>query len=138
MTLHRLILCVVAYTLWWKAHLEDGDIESSTTQVENENGLVLLAVKAVRQGSGGGLVDDAEHIHTCNTTGILGCLALAVVEVCWHCDDCLLNLHSGVILIRNMCTLRHCTEELVGIPSEESWERGEHAMPIMISLVSVC
>jgi len=75
------------------ANLEDGDVEGTASEVEDEDGLVGLLLEAVRQGRGGGLVDDAEHLDARNLTGILGRLALGVVEVGGDGDD---RLGDGV------------------------------------------
>ena len=63
--------------------VQEGDIESSSTEIENENILLGagLTVKTVSNGSGSGLVDDTENIETSDSTGILGSKTLRVVEV---------------------------------------------------------
>jgi len=61
---------------------EEGDIESSTTEiVDNDLGLLAPLVKTADDGSSGGLVGDTEILETDNGAGILGGLALSVVEV---------------------------------------------------------
>jgi hypothetical protein len=66
---------------------EHGHIEGSTTQIENKNVLLSsLVVKAVSDGSSGGLVDDTEHIEARDGAGILGGLALGVIKVGGHSD----------------------------------------------------
>ena len=59
------------------------DIESTTTQVKDEDiALTLdLLVETVSNGSGGRLVDDSEDVEASNQTSILGGLTLRVVEV---------------------------------------------------------
>ena len=70
------------------ADLEQGDVEGTATEVEDEDELVLLAlVQAVGQGRGGGLVDDAVHGQASDGAGLLGGLALGVVEVGRDGDD---------------------------------------------------
>ena len=62
--------------------LQQGDVEGAATQVEDQDGLLLGAlVQAVRQGGRGRLVDDPQHVEAGDLTGLLGGLALAVVEV---------------------------------------------------------
>ena len=64
------------------ADLEERDVEGAATEVEDEDELVLLAlVEAVGQRGGGGLVDDAQHVQARDLAGLLGGLALVVVEV---------------------------------------------------------
>ena len=63
--------------------VKEGDIESTTTQVEDQDVLLLgrLRVKTVGDGSSGGLVDDTENLETSDGTGVLGSETLGVVEV---------------------------------------------------------
>ena len=65
-----------------------GDIESSTSQVENEDIALLfgLLIKTVGNGSGSGFVDDSEDFETGNGTRVLGSETLRVVEVCRDAD----------------------------------------------------
>ena len=70
------------------ADLEEGDVEGAATEVEDEDELVLLAlVEAVGQRRGGGLVDDAQDVEARDLAGLLGGLALGVVEVRRDGDD---------------------------------------------------
>ncbi len=70
------------------AHLEEGDVEGSTTEVEDEDELVLLALlEPVGESSRGGLVDDAQDVEARDLAGVLGRLALGVVEVRGDGDD---------------------------------------------------
>ena len=68
---------------------QEGDIESSSTKIEDENvALTLdLLVKTVRNGSGSWLVDDSENVETSNQTGILSGLTLSIVEIGGDSDD---------------------------------------------------
>ena len=68
---------------------EQGHIECAAAQVEDEDVLVLLALlQAVCQSCSGWLVDDTQNVEACDAAGVLGCLALCVVEVCWAGDHC--------------------------------------------------
>ena len=70
------------------ADLQQGDVEGTATEVEDQDELVFLAlVQAVGQGCGGGLVDDAQDVQACDLAGFLGGLTLSVVEVCGNGDD---------------------------------------------------
>ena len=69
------------------AHLDDGDIEGAAAQVVDHDLLVLFLINAVSQRCGGGLVDDTADVQAGDGAGVLGGLALAVVEVGGHGDD---------------------------------------------------
>jgi hypothetical protein len=76
---------------------EKGDIERSSSEVEDENDLLLLRLlggltETVSDGSGGGLVDDTENIKTGDGSGVLGGETLGVVEVGGDGNDGLLDL----------------------------------------------
>ena len=61
---------------------EEGDIESSTTEiVDDDLRLAAFLVKAVGDRSGSGLVDDTKDSETSDGAGILSRLTLGVVEV---------------------------------------------------------
>jgi len=78
---------------------EEGDIESTTTKIENENVLLILGLtgtKTVSNSSGSGLVDDTEDVKTRNGTSVLGSLTLSVVEVGGDSDDSLLDLLANL------------------------------------------
>ena len=72
---------------------QEGNIESTTSQIEDQDNLLLggLLVKTVGDGSSGGLVDDSENVQTSNGTGVLGGQSLGVVEVGGNGDNGLLD-----------------------------------------------
>jgi hypothetical protein len=72
---------------------EERHIEGTAAKIENEDVLLtlLLLVKTVGNGSGSGLVDDAENVEAGDQTSVLGGLALRVVEVCGNGDDSVVN-----------------------------------------------
>ncbi|MNQ80635.1 NAD-specific glutamate dehydrogenase [compost metagenome] len=66
---------------------DDRNVEGTATQVINDDSVVALGlVHAVGQRRGGRLVDDALDVETGDAAGVLGGLALAVVEVGRHGD----------------------------------------------------
>jgi len=78
---------------------EDGHIEGSTTEIEDEDiafGSALLLVKAIGDGSGGGFVNDPKYIEAGDHASILGGLSLGVVEVGGDRDDSILDIMSQV------------------------------------------
>src|SRR5882757_8872123 len=89
------------------SNLDDGDIERAAAQVIHRDLAVLtLLVLAVGERCRGGLVDDALDLQARDAPGILGRLALRIVEVRRHGDHglrdrlteiilgCLLHLHE--------------------------------------------
>jgi len=68
---------------------QERDIECTTSKIEDEDVALTLGllVKTVGNGSGCGLVDNAEDVEASNETSILGSLTLRVVEVGRDCDD---------------------------------------------------
>ena len=63
------------------ADLEHGHVEGAAAEVEDEDRLVGLLVEPVRERGGGRLVDDALDVEAGDLAGVLGGLALVVVEV---------------------------------------------------------
>jgi hypothetical protein len=64
--------------------VQEGDIESTTTEVVDEDVALLVGLvgtETVGNGSSGGLVNDTEDVEAGNGTSILGGLTLVVVEV---------------------------------------------------------
>ena len=78
------------------ADLEDRDVEGAATEVIDRDLFVALLVEAVGEGSRGGLVDDAEHLEARDRAGVLGGLALRVVEVGGDGDHGLRDLLAEV------------------------------------------
>ena len=63
------------------AHLEDRDVEGAAAEVVDGDLLVGLLVEPVGESRRGGLVDDALDLEARDGAGVLGGLALGVVEV---------------------------------------------------------
>ena len=63
------------------ADVEDADVERAAAEVEDQHGLVVLLVQPVGQRRGRRLVDDAQHLQPGDPAGVLGGVALRVVEV---------------------------------------------------------
>ena len=69
------------------ADFENRDIEGAAAKVVDGDGLAVLLVEAVGERRSGRLVDDAQDFKAGDLAGILGCLALRVVEVGGNGDD---------------------------------------------------
>ena len=67
--------------------VEDGDVERAAAEVEHEDRLVVLLVETVGERGRGRLVDDALDVEAGDLAGVLGGLALRVVEVRRDGDD---------------------------------------------------
>jgi hypothetical protein len=68
---------------------QEGDIESSSTEIEDEDVPLTggLLVETVGDGGSSGLVDDTEDVQATDGTSVLGGLTLGVVEVSGDGDD---------------------------------------------------
>ena len=75
---------------------EERNIKSSTTEIEDEDILLLgrFRIKTVSDGCGGGFVDDTKDVETGDCTGVFGRVSLTVGEVCRDSDNGFLNLLS--------------------------------------------
>ncbi|ELY54131.1 NAD-specific glutamate dehydrogenase [Natronococcus amylolyticus DSM 10524] len=80
------------------AQIEDGDVERAATEVVDEDGLVGLVVETVGHRRRGRLVDDALDVEAGDFAGVLGRLALLVVEVRRYGDDGLRDVVAEVLL----------------------------------------
>ncbi len=67
--------------------LQDRNVEGAAAEVVHGDDAVLALVEAVGERRGGRLVDQAQHFETGDAAGVLGGLALRVVEVRRHGDD---------------------------------------------------
>ena len=80
------------------ADVQDAHVEGAAAQVVHQDLLGAFLVQAIGQGGRGGLVDDAQHLQAGDAAGVLGGLALGVVEVGGHGDDGLGDLLAQVAL----------------------------------------
>ena len=78
------------------AHFENRNVERAAAEVVDRDGLVLLAIEAVGQRGRGRLIDDAHHFQAGDLAGVLGGLALRVVEISRNGDDGLGDLLAQV------------------------------------------
>jgi hypothetical protein len=63
------------------ADLQDGDVEGAAAEVVDGDGLAVVLVHSVGQGGSRRLVDDAQHFQAGDPAGVLGGLALGVIEI---------------------------------------------------------
>jgi hypothetical protein len=78
--------------------LENGDIESTSTKIEDGNNLVVVLLKTVSESGGGRLVDNSQNVQANNLTSVLGGLSLGIVEVGGDGDHGVLDGLSEVAL----------------------------------------
>ena len=78
------------------ADLEDRNVEGAAAKVVDRDGLAFLLVEAVGERRRRRLVDDAQHFKAGDLAGILGGLALGVVEIGGNGDDGLLDLLAEI------------------------------------------
>ena len=69
------------------ADFEHGNIERTAAEIVHGDLLVFLLVETVGEGRRGGFIDDAQDFETGDAAGILGGLALGIVEIRGHGDD---------------------------------------------------
>jgi len=80
------------------SELKGRDVEGTATEIVDGDLLVGFLLETVGQGGGGGLVDDAQDLETSDLAGILGGVALGVVEVRRDRDDRLGDLLTELCL----------------------------------------
>ncbi len=98
------------------ADLEDRDVEGPASEVEHEDGLLLvLLVQPVGEGRRGGLVDDAQHLEAGDLARLLGGGALGVVEVGGDGDDGLVDRVAEVGLRVPLQLLEDAGRDLLGV-----------------------
>ena len=78
------------------AHIQDRNIECAAAQVVDRNDFVSFLVQSIRQRGSGRFVYDAQHFQTGNLSGILGGIALGIVEIGRHSDDCLCHCFAEI------------------------------------------
>ena len=78
------------------ADLQHRHVERAAAEVVDRDGAGLLLVEAVGQRGRGRLVDDAQHFEAGDLAGVLGGLALGVVEVGRDGDDRLVDLAAQI------------------------------------------
>ncbi len=61
--------------------LEDGNVEGAAAEIVDGDFAALLFVQAVGEGRSSWFVDEAENFEAGNFTGVLGGLALGIVEM---------------------------------------------------------
>src|ERR1700721_325477 len=69
--------------------LEDGDIKGAAAQVIDSNRAFLRPVKAISQCGCCRFIDQPQHVQASHAACVLGGLALRIIEVRRHGNDCL-------------------------------------------------
>ena len=78
------------------ADFQHGDVERSTTQVEDRDLLILLLFQTVSQSGRGWLIDDSRNFQTSDLASVFRRLSLSIVEVSGDGDDRLVYLVAKV------------------------------------------
>ena len=89
------------------ADLQDRHVERAAAKVIDRDGAGLLLVEPVGERGRGRLVDDAQHFKAGDLAGVLGGLALRVVEVGRNGDDRLGDLLAEIGLGGLLHLLQH-------------------------------
>ena len=93
--------------------LDDGDIEGTATEVIDRDLLVAgRLVETIGQRRRGRLVDDPLHVQPGNAAGILGGLALGIVEVGRYGDDRLGHFLAEIVFGGLLHLLQHLGRDL--------------------------
>ena len=87
-------------------HLQDRDVEGAAAEVVDGHELALGVLQAVGEGGRRGLVEDARDLEARDEAGVLGGLALGVVEVGGDGDDRLFHRLAQVVLRRRLQLLQ--------------------------------
>merc|ERR1719422_1857764 len=80
---------------------QDRNIESSSSQVKDENIALsrsFLLVQSVGNCSSCRFIDYSEDVETSDNSSIFCGLSLRVVEICWNCDNGILDFSTKVSL----------------------------------------
>ena len=86
------------------ARAHNCDIERASAEIKHENILVFFeSVEVASQCCCSRLIDNALYCEAGDLRGIFSCLPLRCVEVCWHGNNCVLNLSAAALL----CDLLH-------------------------------
>ena len=96
------------------ADLEDRDVERAAAKVIDGDGSRLALVEAVSERGSRRLVDDAQDFEARDLAGILGRLALCVIEIGGHRDDRLLDFLTEMRLGRLFHLLEDVGRDLRG------------------------
>ena len=72
---------------------QERDIESSSSQIEDENVLLSFSflIESISNGSSSGLIDDSQYVESRNATSIFGGLSLGVIKVGRDSDNSILD-----------------------------------------------
>ncbi|ADI04037.1 putative NAD-specific glutamate dehydrogenase [Streptomyces bingchenggensis BCW-1] len=95
------------------ADLQQRDIEGAAAEVEDQDGLVVLLVQAIRQGGGRRLVDDPQYLQAGDLARLLGGGALGVVEVRRDGDHRVRDVLAEVALRVTLELLQHTRGDLL-------------------------
>ena len=96
------------------ADFEDGHVERAAAEVVHRDGARALLIETIGERRSRRLVDDAQHFQAGYLAGILGGLALGIVEVGWDGDDSLRHARTKVPFRRLLHLLQDEGRDLRG------------------------
>ena len=99
------------------SQLQDGYVEGTAAQVLDQDFLLNVGlVNTESQGCCGRLIDDSFNFQSGNTTGILGCLSLSIIEISRYGNDGLGDRFAEISLSIGLHVLQDHRREQREIP----------------------
>ncbi|EKD29618.1 MAG: hypothetical protein ACD_78C00334G0001 [uncultured bacterium (gcode 4)] len=90
-----------------RSDFEDGDIESSSSEIIDRNFFIFLSVDTVGKGCRGWLIDNSLYIESGNLPGVDSRLSFAIVEIRRNGDNRFRNLGSEELFRITLEFLKH-------------------------------
>mmetsp|Transcript_3273 Transcript_3273/g.9057 ORF Transcript_3273/g.9057 Transcript_3273/m.9057 type:complete len:112 (-) Transcript_3273:731-1066(-) len=94
---------------------EQRDVKSATAKIEHKDVFLrALLVQTICNRSGSWLIDHAHDVEPGNDAGILGCLALRVIEVRRHSHDSVFDRLSKILFSNTLHLAKHHRRDFFG------------------------
>jgi len=95
-------------------NLENADVKRASAQVKDRQVVASTSIKSMGQGRSRRFVDDSKTLQTCNLCGISSRLALVIIEVSRHCNDCRLDILTRGLLSNSPHMPKDMRTDLLG------------------------